>query len=86
MGCNCGCGFVVGRFSARWSYVYVFGGILRPVARLVCLVCLVIIVVCSGGADDFVLCNCVVNAMKIDWGFVLCCAACFVVVKIKIIY
>lgn len=50
------------------------------------IVCVWLCVFNSGGADDFVLYNCVVDAMKIDRGFVLCCAACFVVVKIKIIY
>lgn len=50
------------------------------------IVCVCLCVSNSGGADDFVLCNCVVDAMKIDRGFVLCCVACFVVLKTKFIY
>lgn len=37
------------------------------------IVCIWLCVFNSGGADDFVLCNCVVDAMKIDRG--LSCAA-----------
>lgn len=57
-----------------------------PCGAIGIIVCVWLCVSNSGGADDFVLCNCVVDAMKIDRDFVLCSAACFVVVKIKIIY
>lgn len=62
------------------------GGILRPVARLVCLCVLFFCLVGSGRADDFVAYNSVFGAMKIDCFFVVlrrvfCCAE-----KIKFIY
>ena len=50
------------------------GGNLRPVVRLACLCVLLFWLVDSGRADDFVVCNCMVGAMKIDW-FVTCAAS-----------
>ncbi|MBQ7128295.1 MAG: hypothetical protein IJO18_04920 [Alphaproteobacteria bacterium] len=62
------------------------GGILRPVARLVCLCGPGVMLFDSGGDDNFVTYNSVSGALKIDLFFV-CGAPCgFVVEKIKIIY
>lgn len=62
------------------------GGILRPVARLVCLCGPGVMLFDSGGDDNFVTYNSVPGAMKIDLFFCLWCDACFVAEKIKIIY
>ena len=61
------------------------GGILRPVARLVCL-CVVFWLVGSGRADDFVAYDSVLGAPKIGRDFVVLCRVFCCSEKIKFIY
>ena len=62
------------------------GGILRPVARLVCLCDPGVMLFDSGGDDNFVAYNSVPGAVKIDLFYCLWRGVRFVVEKIKIIY
>ena len=63
------------------------GGILHPVARLVCLCGPGVMLFDSGGDDNFVTYNSVPGALKIDLFFLsVVCRAVLLWIKIKIIY
>lgn len=67
-------------------YNCVIGGILRPVAQLLCCVRCCLLLFDSGGADNFVTYNSVPSAVKIDLFFVCGTPRALLWKKIKIIY